>query len=180
VSPSPDRLLVGVFGAPHGVRGEVRLKSYTQDPAAIAGYALTDATGRNAIRLSTARLLKDDLLVVRVEGVASREAAAALTGASLYTSRASLPAVADDEFYHADLVGLRVETPDGEALGTLTAVLDFGAGDILEITPTGGGRALLWPFTRAVVPLIDLAGGRLVAVAPHEIEAEIDSDAASR
>jgi 16S rRNA processing protein RimM len=168
-----DRILVGVFGAPHGVRGELRLKSYTGDPQAIADYApLTDASGRTTYLLTSARLVKDDILVVRVKGVDDRDAAAKLTNQRLHIPRSALPPPEEeDEFYHADLIGLRVELQDGTLLGTVAAVLDFGAGDILEITPAGGGRAMMLPFTRAVVPVVDMKAGRLVADPPAETEA---------
>lgn len=168
-----DLILVGVFGAPHGVRGELRLKSYTGDPRAIADYApLTDASGRTTYLLTSARLVKDDILVVRVKGVEDRDAAAKLTNQRLHVPRSALPPTEEeDKFYHADLIGLRVETQDGALLGTVGAVLDFGAGDILEIKPADGGKPLMLPFTKAVVPVIDLKGGRLVADPPAETEA---------
>ncbi|MHB2168418.1 ribosome maturation factor RimM [Alsobacter sp. R-9] len=171
-----DLILVGVFGAPHGVRGELRLKSFTGDPLAIAGYGpLTDAAGTAAWRLSQARLVKDDMLVVRVEGVNDRDAAARLTNVRLHVPRERLPAIDDeDEYYQADLVGLRVDTVDGGTLGTVAAVLDFGAGDILEIAPPDGGRPVMLPFTKAAVPVVDIAGGRLVADPPAETEARED------
>ena len=174
-SPAPgagERLLVGIFGAPHGVRGELRLKSYTADPASIAGYALTDAAGRRTFGLVEARLAKDDMLVVRLAGVDDRDAAAALTNVKVYVDRADLPPPDPDEFYHADLVGLRVETTAGAVLGRVAAVLDFGAGDILEIEPADGGRPIMLPFTLAAVPVVDIAGGRLVAEPPVEVLGE--------
>jgi 16S rRNA processing protein RimM len=168
-----DLILVGVFGAPHGVRGELRLKSYTGDPAAIAGYGpLLTADGKTAYALSSVRPVKDDILVVRVKGVDDRDAAARLTNVRLHVPRAALPAPEEeDEFYHADLIGLRVEAADGSLLGTVSAVLDFGAGDIIEIAPADGGRALMLPFTRQAVPLVDIRGGRIVAEPPAETEA---------
>ena len=178
-SPAPvagERLLVGIFGAPHGVRGELRLKSYTADPASIAGYALTDAAGRRTFGLVEARLAKDDMLVVRLAGVDDRDAAAALTNTKVYVDRAALPPPDPDEFYHADLVGLRVETTAGAVLGRVAAVLDFGAGDILEIEPADGGRPVMLPFTLAAVPVVDIAGGRLVAEPPVEVLGEDPAD----
>jgi 16S rRNA processing protein RimM len=113
------------------------------------------------------------MLVVRVDGVGDRDAAARLTGQKLHVPRDRLPAIEDaDEYYQADLVGLRVETVAGDVLGTVAAVLDFGAGEILEIAPPEGGRTLMLPFTMAAVPVIDIAGGRLVADPPAEIEAK--------
>lgn len=171
-----DLILVGVFGAPHGVRGELRLKSFTADPMAIAGYGpLSDAAGARTWRIAQARPVKDDMLVVRIDGVADRDAAARLTNVTLHVPRDRLPPIDDeDEYYQADLIGLRVETVSGDPLGTVAAVFDFGAGEILDVTPPDGGVHLLLPFTRAVVPVVDLAGGRLVAAPPAETEARED------
>jgi 16S rRNA processing protein RimM len=169
-----DLILVGVFGAPHGVKGELRLKSFTADPMAIAQYGpLGDVSGSREWRILQARPVKDDILVVRVDGVGDRDAAARLTNQRLHVPRERLPALDDeDEFYHADLIGLAVETVGGDTLGRVAAVLDFGAGDILEITPAGGGRPLMLPFTKAAVPVIDIRGGRLVADPPAEVDGE--------
>ena len=169
-----DLILLGVLGAPHGVRGEMRLKSYTEDPLAIADYKpLTDEAGARPFKILSARLVKDDMLVVRLEGVADRDKAAALTNTRLYAPRDLLPPVEDeDEFYQADLIGLKVEATNGEAIGTVLAVLDFGAGDILEIEPASGGRPIMLPFTKAVVPRVDIAGGRLIAEPPLETSGE--------
>jgi 16S rRNA processing protein RimM len=171
-----DKVLVGVFGAPHGVRGEIRLKSFMQDPLSIADYgALSDAAGR-AYDIIAARPVKDDLLVVRVKAVGDRDAAQKLTNEKLYLAREKLPPPEDDEFYCSDLIGLRAETPEGALIGTIVAVPNYGAGDILEIAPPAG-ETLLLPFTRAVVPEIDLAGGRVIVVPPVEAEGEAAPDA---
>ncbi|HEX7007499.1 MAG TPA: ribosome maturation factor RimM [Alphaproteobacteria bacterium] len=159
------RICVGVIGAPRGVRGELRIKSYTAEPAALAGYgALTDESGRREFRV---RVLdcQGDMLVARIEGVEDRDAAEALKGVRLYVARAALPAPGEDEYYEADLIGLAAETVDGTALGTVRAVKDFGAGPLLELVPRGG-RPVLVPFTRAVVPVVDLAGRRVVVDPP--------------
>lgn len=168
-----DRLIaVGVFGAPHGVRGELRLKSYTGDPLAIADYApLRDATGRVFV-ITGARLVRDDMLVVRLEGVNDRDGAQALTNRELFVPRHQLPPPGAEEFYHADLVGLAALTQDGAPFGKVQAVLNFGAGDILEIAPAAGGETILLPFTRAAVPELDFPGGRIIVVPPREIEEE--------
>jgi 16S rRNA processing protein RimM len=164
-----DKVLVGVFGAPHGVRGEIRVKSYTQDPLSLADYeGLHDDAGR-AFEIVSARPLKDDLLVVRVKNIGDREAAQALTHTKLYIPRENLPPVAEDEFYTRDLIGLRAETAEGALLGTIVAAPNYGAGDILEIAPPAG-ETLLYPFTRAVVPTVDIAGGRVIVVPPDETE----------
>jgi 16S rRNA processing protein RimM len=166
-----DEVLVGVFGAPHGVRGELRVKSYMQDPVSIADYgALHDASGRTFAFLS-ARPVKDDLLVVKVKGIFDRDAARALTNVQLYLAREKLPAPEEDEFYCRDLIGLRAETRDGVLLGKIVAVPNYGAGDILEIAPPTGDT-LLYPFTRAVVPEIDFAAGRVIVEPPAEVSGE--------
>jgi len=156
------RILVGEIGRPHGVRGLVKLRSFTADPDAIAGYGpLTDATGTKRYKLV---ILGDGL--ARVEGVTDRDAAQKLTGTKLYVERAALPPPEPDEFYLADLVGLRAETPDGKPLGLVRAVEDHGAGAFLALE---GPPERLLPFTRAVVPEVDLASGRLVVVLPDEV-----------
>ena len=174
-----DRILVGQFGAPHGVKGELRLKSYTQDPAAIGRYGpLSDTRGGRSFEIAALRVLKEDLFVVRVKGIATREAAEQLTNVALFLPRAALPAAEEDEFYHADLIGLAARTADGEALGEIANILNFGGGDILEITPRAGGETLLLPFTKACVPIVDLASGYVVVVPPIEIEAANSLDTA--
>jgi 16S rRNA processing protein RimM len=168
-----DRLIaLGVFGAPQGVRGEIRVKSYTADPAAVGGYGpLTDAAGARRFAVKIVRPLRDDLLVARVEGVATREAAAALTGVEVFARRSQLPPPDAEEFYHHDLIGLAAVTPDGAAFGRVLAVVNHGAGDLLEIARPEGPTALL-AFTRALAPEIDFSGGRIVVIPPPEVDGE--------
>jgi len=162
---------MGVFGAAVGLRGEIRVKSYTEDPASIVGYSpLLTGDGRS-LTLTLVRE-QNDMIVVRVEGVTSRQAAEALTNISLHVPRARLGATEADEFFHADLIGLAAVTPSGEPLGTVVAVHDFGAGDMIEVA-SPRGRTQVFPFTKAVVPVVDLAAGRIVIDPP----AEIDGDA---
>ncbi len=156
---------VGAIAGGFGVQGAVRLKSFCADPAAIAAYApLVTEDGRSF----GVRLLHPipGAFAARLTGIASREAAEALKGTRLYARRDRLPALPDDEFYHADLIGLVVVDTGGAPLGTVRAVLDHGAGDILEIARPGAPDLLL-PFTRTVVPTVDLAAGRLVADPPE-------------
>ncbi len=157
--------VAAVAGA-YGVRGEVRLKSFTSDPAAVEDYApLTDEAGRN-YDLTLGAPVKGGF-AARLAGVTTKEAADALRGTRLYAPRERLPALPDDEFYHADLIGLEVVDTGGASLGRVRAVLDHGAGDLLEIARPGSSRTVLLPFTRAVVPTVDLAAGRIVADPPE-------------
>jgi 16S rRNA processing protein RimM len=167
-------VLLGRFGAPHGVRGEIRLQSFTGDPLAIGSYGpLTDKRGAKSFTLTSVRPQGKDMLVARVAGVDDRTGAEALTGVELFIARDKLPAPEDDdEFYLVDLVGLRAETRAGAEIGRVVALRNFGAGDILEVAPAGGGETLMFPFTRAVVPVVSVAEGRVVIEPPEEVEGE--------
>jgi 16S rRNA processing protein RimM len=166
---------LGVFGAAQGVRGEVRVKSFTAEPKAIGGYGpLTDRSGARAFRFESVRPLRDDMLVARLAGVTTRNAAEALTGVEIFARRDQLPPPAADEFYYDDLIGLAVVTTAGAPLGRVVGLRNFGAGDILEIAPIAGGETLLLPFTKAVATEIDFAGGRIVVAPPNEIDGEGD------
>ena len=155
-------ILVGVVGAPHGVRGELRLKSYTGEPLAIAGYrTLHTEQPDRSLSIVAHRALKDDMLVVRFAGIEDRSAAAALTNTRLYVDRTDLPPAEDDEFYHADLIGLEARTPQGEVAGRIVTLHNFGAGDLIEIEPTVGDTFFV-PFTNAFVPEVHLADGFVV------------------
>ncbi|HXY57357.1 MAG TPA: ribosome maturation factor RimM [Methylocystis sp.] len=172
----PGLVLLGRFGAPHGLAGEIRVQSFTADPKAIVGYGpLTDRAAGQSFALSRVRPHGKDMLVARVEGVTSRDAAERLKGVELYAARENLPEPDQDEFYLADLVGLRAETTEGAPLGVVVAVRNFGAGDILEIAPERGETAL-YPFTKAVAPTVDVKGGRVVIAPPAEVEAEAEAD----
>jgi len=163
-----DRICVARIGAAHGLRGEVRLNSFTADPVAVTQYgALANEDGTRAFEIEKCRPGKG-FLVVRFKGVADRTAAERLCNVDLYVPRDRLPPPAPDEFYHADLIGLRVVTADGGEIGTVAAIHDFGAGDLLEIRPQAGGPTVMLPFTDAVVPRIDIAGGRIVVVPPED------------
>jgi 16S rRNA processing protein RimM len=179
MSDSVDKglVLLGRFGAAHGVRGELRLQSFTQDPFSIAEYgALTDEAGRRRFKLLNVRAQGKDMLVARVEGVSDRAGAEALKGVELYIPRDKLPAPDEDEFYLADIEGLRAETIEGETLGRVVGVQNFGAGDILEIQPAAGGETILLPFTKAIVPIVDVAGGRVVVAPPAETSDQSSRD----
>ncbi|HZZ21603.1 MAG TPA: ribosome maturation factor RimM [Roseiarcus sp.] len=171
---APDRLiLMGVFGAPQGVRGEIRVKSLTKEPSAIGGYGpLTDAGRARAFAFETLRPLKDNMLVARVAGVSSREAAEALRGVEIFARRDQLPPPNEEEFYYDDLVGLEALDAAGTRLGRVVSLMNYGAGDVLEIAPAQGGETLLLPFTRRVAPRIDFDAGRIVIEQPGEVEDE--------
>lgn len=167
--PVPDRLiLVAQVAGAFGVKGEVRLTSFAEDPKNLLAYSpLLDEAGRPALTLTSGRVHKGGL-VVRAREVETREAAEALRGLKLHIARQALPAPDEDEFYLADLIGLTARAPDGTPLGTVKSVADFGAGDLLEIDPGDGGPAWWAPFTREAVPEVDLAGGRVVVDRPAE------------
>lgn len=168
-TPAPGRVCLGVVVGAHGVRGTVRIKPFTEDPEAVGAYGpVQDESGRHSYTLTVHGLHKGTVLAA-IDGVNDRDAALALKGVRLYVDRSALPEVLEeDTFYHADLIGLPVEDTAGTLLGRVTAVHDFGAGDMLEIaTPDGGERVL--PFTKAVVPRVDLAQGRIVADPPPEV-----------
>jgi 16S rRNA processing protein RimM len=172
----PDRLVqIGVIGAAHGVRGEVRAKAFTAEPAALKRYRpVTSGDGSRNFSITALRLLKDDMVVLRLAGVDTREAAEALNGVGLFVPREALPRATDeDEFYHADLIGLRVELADGTHLGEVAAVQNFGADDLLEIRLVGASRTVYLPFSKAVVPIVEVAAGRVVVEPP---EGALDAD----
>jgi 16S rRNA processing protein RimM len=166
-----DRICVAQIGAAHGVRGEVRLRSFTEDPLAFAGYGpLESEDGARRFEIESLRPAKDHF-VARLSGVADRNAAEALTNLRLYVPRDRLPPIEDDEtYYHADLIGLAAVTPDGAPLGKVTAVHNFGAGDVVEIRPNGGGEPLMVPFTDTTVPSVDIGAGRMVVLPLQETE----------
>lgn len=170
---SETRVLVGVFGAPQGVKGELRVKSFTGEPRDIGTYGpWTTADGSRAFKVLSLRPLKDDMLVARIEGIEDRDAAARLTHTELFIPRDRLPPPEPDEFYHIDLIGLRAEDEDGRALGRVRGIENHGAGDIMEIEPEKPGDTLLVPFTLAFVPTIDFEAGRVIvargALLPEE------------
>jgi 16S rRNA processing protein RimM len=163
--PQQKRICVGIVTGAHGVQGAVRVKSFTAEPKDVARYGpLEDEKGERRWSLSLMRGAKG-VVVCRVHGVADRTGAEALRGLRLYLPRAALPAPGDEEYYHADLIGLAAALSDGTLLGHVRAVHDFGAGDTLEIVRSEGPPAMV-PFTRKVVPVVDLAAGRLVVDPP--------------
>jgi 16S rRNA processing protein RimM len=167
-----ERVIVAKIGAAHGVRGEVKLWPFTQDPMSVADYGpLETKDGAHRFEIETVRAAGSHL-VARLKGIADRDAAQALTNTELYVPRDRLPAIDEDHtYYHSDLVGLDAVGEDGTQIGTVHAVHDFGAGSVLEITPLGSGDTLMLPFTETTVPKVDLAARQVVVVPPAEIEA---------
>ncbi|MEC3860777.1 ribosome maturation factor RimM [Mesobacterium sp. TK19101] len=161
-----ELICVGAIAGAFGVQGEVRLKSFTADPEAIANYGpLSTEDGATRFEVELTRAIKNGF-AARLSGVATKEQADALKGTRLYAPREVLPSLPDDEFYHADLIGLTVFDTGGAELGRVKAVLNHGAGDILELTVPGNSATVLLPFTLAIVPTVDLSSERIVADPP--------------
>lgn len=169
-------ILVGRVSGAFGVRGEVRIGTYTEDPMALLRYRdLLREDGSPGLTLTAARPAKGGV-VGRCPEIASKEAADAMRGLRLYVPRDALPAPDEDEYYLADLIGLDCETPEGEALGKVKAVQNFGAGDILEVDPGAGRPTRYLPFTRAVVPEVRMADARLIVIPPILDDSQADED----
>jgi 16S rRNA processing protein RimM len=167
LAANPDRVLVGDIGRPQGLQGEVRIRSFTAEPASIADYGpLEDETGTRLFEIESLRVTPKTMSA-RIKGVTTREEAEALTGTRLYVPRTRLPEREEDEWYHTDLIGLAAQDEDGAEIGRVIAVYNFGAGDLLEIRPAGGGATVLMPFTRETVPEVDVEGGWLRIVPPE-------------
>ena len=168
---SGERICLGRIEGPHGVRGIVRVRPFTEDPAALGAYGpLTDANGRRRFAVTLLSWHRT-VWLARIDGVEGRDAAAALRGEGLYVPRSALPEPGEEgeAFYYADLIGLRVDRVDGRPLGRVRAVHDFGAGDVLDLLLDAGGT-LSVPFTKAVVPTVDLHAKRLVVDLPAGLE----------
>jgi 16S rRNA processing protein RimM len=164
-------ICVARIGAAHGVRGAVKLWTFTEDPLAVKRYGpLATKDGARRFEVTSARETKGHL-VATLKGVTTREEAERLNGIELYIEREKLPAAGEGEYYHADLIGLAAVTTTDAPLGRIIAIHNFGAGDIIEIAPPQGATMLL-PFSNAVVPTVDLAGGRVVIELPGEIEGD--------
>jgi 16S rRNA processing protein RimM len=167
----PPQICVARIGAAHGVRGAVKLWTFTEDPLAVKRYGpLSTKDGARRFEVTSAREAKGHL-VATLEGVTTREEAERLNGVELFVAREKLPATDENEYYHADLIGLAAVTTTDTPLGHVIAIHNFGAGNIIEIAPPRGATMLL-PFSNAVVPTVDLAAGRVVIELPGEIEGE--------
>ncbi len=169
-------ICIARIGAAHGVRGAVKLWTFTEDPLAVKTYGpLVTKDGARQFEVTQAREAKGHL-VATLKGIATRDDAERLNGIELYIPREKLPATGEGEYYHADLIGLAAVNAADEPLGHVIAIHNFGAGDIIEIAPPRGA-AMLLPFTNAVVPTVDLEAGRVVVELPAEIEGDDPADA---
>jgi 16S rRNA processing protein RimM len=161
---------MGRIGAAHGIKGEVRIQSFTEEPLALASYGpLSTSKPGLTIEIETARATTN-VLVARLKGVSDRTAAEKLNGVELYIDRESLPPADDDDYYHADLIGLEARLGDGTVLGTVIAIPNFGASDLIEVRDMRSGDTFLYPFSKAVVPEVHIAEGYLVIEVPTEAE----------
>ena len=163
-------ILLGVVIGAQGLGGEVRVKTFTESPERLAAYGPLHAKDGRVFEVANARAIKPDLAAVRLKGVNDRTTAEAFKGLELFVARSVLPSTEEEEFYHADLVGLRAEDPEGRLLGEVRAIHNFGAGDVIEIVRSDGGNIFL-PFTHETVPTIDVAGARIVVAEPPDEEA---------
>ncbi len=170
-SVASDRVVVATFGAAHGIKGEIRVKCHTADPEALIDYSpLHDSSGSRSFTFLSLRPA-GEVMVARVKEITDRNQAEALTHLDLYAERAKMPEPDEDEFYHADLIGLRVEGPDGELIGHIQGVYDFGAGDVLDVRRPKR-KGVMIPFTKAVIPTVDIAGGRVICMPPKGLLSE--------
>jgi len=167
-TPTNDRTRVclGVIVGTHGLKGEVRIQSFTARPEDVGDYGpLNDEAQARSFAVKT-RGRGKGTVIARIAGVEDLAAAAALKGTKLFVARAALDAPADGEFYYADLVGLEARLESGDCVGRVASVHNYGAGDVIEVTPPGDGATLLVPFTKAAVPVVDTADGFIVLAPP--------------
>ncbi|MGL4322004.1 MAG: ribosome maturation factor RimM [Paracoccaceae bacterium] len=165
-----DLICIGSIAGSYGVQGEVRLKSFCAEPSDIASYGpLTTEDGGRSFVVKLSRPVTGGY-GARLSGITTKEQADALRGAALFVDRAKLPSLPDDEFYHADLIGLAVHDTGGAAMGRVIAVHNHGAGDLLEVQPDGPKSAILLPFTRAIVPTVDLKARRIIVDVPEGLD----------
>jgi 16S rRNA processing protein RimM len=164
---SGERVLLGRITGAHGLKGEVRIAAFTAEPEDVAAYGpLQNADGSVTVEIASLRPVGDGAVVARLAGIADRTAAERLRGIELYVPREKLPLAGADEYYYSDLIGLAVFSPEGEALGEVVAVHNFGAGDLVEVRAPQGRQTTLIPFESAHVPKVDLEAGRVTIILP--------------
>ncbi len=173
----PADILLGVVIGAHGLKGEVKVKTFTETPDRLGAYGPLHAKDGRVFIVTVARVTAPDGVVVRLDGVDDRTDAEALKGLQLFVARAALPKTEAEEFYHADLIGLRAEDGEGRLIGHVRGIHNFGAGDVLDIEKPDGSEALL-PFTRDFVPVVDVKSGRITIAVPEEVEARADNPGA--
>ncbi|MEM9278981.1 MAG: ribosome maturation factor RimM [Pseudomonadota bacterium] len=161
------KILLAQIGAAHGIKGEVRVKPFGETDMLDQYGKLETAEGRK-LKITRMRAQKN-MLIVKFEGVNSRDEAEILNGVELFVDRAKLPEPDEDEFYISDLIGMTAIGEDGNGIGTVKDVPNFGAGDMLEIEPAGGGATYYLPFTQEVVPEVDFDAGNLKIIPPVEV-----------
>lgn len=162
-------ILLGAIIGAQGLKGEVKVKTFTQSPESLGAYGLLHSADGRRFRVVSARAIKNDAAIVRFEGVSDREGAEALKGLELFVHRDQLPDTEAGEYYHADLIGLSAEDEEGRLIGKVRSIHNFGAGDVIEIERADGSDVLL-PFNREFVPVVDVKAGRLVIAAPEDSE----------
>jgi 16S rRNA processing protein RimM len=166
-------ILLGVIIGAQGLKGEVKVKTFTHNPEHLGAYGALHAKDGRTFHVRAARISKGDIAVASLEGVADRGAAEALKGTELFVDRDALPPPDEEEYYHADLIGLAAYDSEDRLLGTVAGMHNFGAGDVIEIARSDGSDILL-PFTREIVPVVDIKEKRIVVVAPQEIDEKED------
>lgn len=166
-----SKILLGQIGAAHGIKGHVRIAAHTQDPLAIGSYGPLD-TDRPGLTITLSKLrLHKTVVVAQIKGISDRNAAEALNGVNLFIDRDKLPQPEDeDDFYHADLIGLDARLDSGVSIGQVSALPNFGGGDLIEIRDPQSGDTYLYPFTKAVVPQVNVAEGYLTIIVPLEVD----------
>jgi 16S rRNA processing protein RimM len=167
----PNKIFLGQIGAAHGIKGQVRIATHTQDPEAIGNYGPLD-TDRPGLTITLTKVrLQKNVVIAHIKGISDRTAAEQLNGVSLFVDRDRLPETEDeDDFYHTDLIGLEARLETGVVIGKVSAVPNFGAGDLIEIRDDRSGDTYLYPFTKAVVPHVHIADGFLTIVVPLDAE----------
>jgi 16S rRNA processing protein RimM len=165
---SDERVLLGRISGAHGLKGEVKIATFTAEPEDVAAYGpLTSADGSVTFEIASLRPTPGSSVIARLRGVADRNAAEVLRGTELFVPRSVLPPADEDEYYHSDLVGLSAVSPDGETLGEIVTVQNFGAGDLLELRLSNGRQTLLIPFESVHVPKVDLEAKRITIIIPN-------------